>query len=582
MEENNEAVKQGKKPGKLKKILIALVALTIVAAVVLAVLCFTGKLELNFSKKDKALAGYDKMAEVVTGVATDLQTEVEEAGINTKLLLKDLNEIDASVDLSVDVNKLEISDLGSDEELLEDVFDLLSDSKVSINAKSDGEKFYASLGMSTGEVDFSAEANYDGELIGIRSKELNEQWIAVDAKEVIDVLTEEVDLEFSKEEIEEMAQKILDIADEIAFTEEEIEHFKTTYTGIPKEFLKTLDVETEKATVEIDGKDKKCTKATIKLDDEDIKELLLIYVDTVAEDDKGIEILNKKLGVIVEFLEEIYTTTNIDNDYGSYYDVPDFSSLDLTELLNSNTLDEVANEIENLDLEGLEVSINTYATVTNVYRTDIVIEIEGTKLVLECTFEGDTTTIDICVKSSGMSVDIATLKVVNEKNHKALKFELDKDMVEYSGSEMSFGVDCTIESNKLKTSFEMDLGSEGKVELINEVTVKENTETAYSANSKTTIKAKIEDVIDCDITINIDTSIKTSNVSFDNITDYIDVTDFVTTGEMSDELNGELEEYASDMIPNITKLLEKIKDIDFVDEYLADEIDDLIDELEDL
>lgn len=181
-----------------------------------------------------------------------------------------------------------------------------------------------------------------------------------------------------------------------------------------------------------------------------------------------------------------------------------------------------------------------------------------------------------------MSVDIATLKVVNEKNHKALKFELDKDMVEYSGSEMSFGVDCTIESNKLKTSFEMDLGSEGKVELINEVTVKENTETAYSANSKTTIKAKIEDVIDCDITINIDTSIKTSNVSFDNITDYIDVTDFVTTGEMSDELNGELEEYASDMIPNITKLLEKIKDIDFVDEYLADEIDDLIDELEDL
>lgn len=607
MEENNGAVEQGKKPGKLKKILIPVVAVVVVVAVVLAVLVFTGKLDFNFSKKDKALAGYDKMAEVVTGVATDLQTEVEEAGLNTKLSLNNLKEIDASLDLSVDVKKLEISELSSDnEDILQAIIDLLADTKLSINAKSNGEKLYANVGVSSGNLALSAEANYDGELIGVRSKELNEKWIAVDAGKVTDALSEEIDLDATKEEIEKMAQEIADVASELAFTDEEVEHFKSTYAGIPKEFLESLDVESEKATVEINDKEKNCTKATIKLDDEDVKDLLITYVETVGEDDKGIEILNKRFKAIAEYAEEIYTTMDAvseyeddyyddyyDNDYYDdyyyddyYYDdydyEPDFSSMDLTELVNAETIDALVEEIEALDLEGLEISIDTYATLTKVYRTDIIVEIDGTKLVLECTFEDGTTVIDIAVKASGMSVDIATLKIVNEKNHKALEFALAKDMVAYAGTDMSLAIDCTIEENKMKTSVELDMGSEGNVAFISEITVKENTESAYTANAKTTLKAKVEEVIDCDVTVNTNTSIKTSNVSFDKVGEYVDVTDYLLTEEMSEELTTELQEYVLDAVPNVTKLLEGLKNIDFVDEYFATEIDDLIDELESL
>ena len=154
-------------------------------------------------------------------------------------------------------------------------------------------------------------------------------------------------------------------------------------------------------------------------------------------------------------------------------------------------------------------------------------------------------------------------------------------MVEYIGSEIAVKADCTISENKLKTVVELDLGEEGNVTFTQDLNVKTNTESEYTATSVNTIKAEIPYALTCDLSVNVDVSYKTSDVSVSDVEDYIDLTDIYLGNAEDEALVAEMETYIEDAIPNLVTILEALNEVEIINEYVGDDLGELISGLED-
>ena len=606
MEENQNvnANPQKKKMGKAKKIVIAIIAILVVVVGVVAVLGFTGKLDFNFTKKSKADAGLGKVGEVFTQTVTDFESEFNDAGLTMKLLDKEINEFEVNYDMSVDVNEIEVDGMDSeDEEILDAIIDIINNVEFNVNAKSNKDKGSLKLGATINEEPVSLEVAYDGEKVGFRSEELNEKWLAVELQEILDEYSDEFELdEESMAELEELMAAFEELITDLVLTNEEVEHFKSTYVNMLADYILTLDIESEKDKIEVGDKEKNCTKTTITLDEDDIKNLLISYVEKAEDDKEGQKIVKEKINIVLDFVienAELFETDLYDyDDYDDYYTYDyDYSPTDtysiveemedikesLDEIFAAETFDMLKDAIEEIDLEGLEITIESYSTLTTVYATDITFEVDGNGIVVSMVFDGDKTNATIGMKSSGMSMDVAEMTLVNEKNHKSFEVKTAKDMVEYMGSEMALRGDIKIAENKYDGEFELDLGEEGNIKLSQESSVKTNTDTEYKNTTKTNVRVEIPEEVTFDITVNIDYGMKISDIDFTSIDECIDLTDDIVEGYPDEETEEELYQYILDAVPGVVNVLEAVKGFDIVEqEDLEDDIDEAIDMLESL
>ena len=101
------------KSGKLKKIIIAIIAVVVIAAVVIGVLVATGKLEFNFTKKSKMVAGVEKLGESVTEPIDKIMDTADKNGTTIKLLdkISKDSEIEASTEITANIEEISSPEL---------------------------------------------------------------------------------------------------------------------------------------------------------------------------------------------------------------------------------------------------------------------------------------------------------------------------------------------------------------------------------------------------------------------------------------------------------------------------------------
>ena len=111
--------------------------------------------------------------------------------------------------------------------------------------------------------------------------------------------------------------------------------------------------------------------------------------------------------------------------------------------------------------------------------------------------------------------------------------------------------------------------------------IKTNTETEYSATTATTIKADIPYAFTCDLTVNVDLLYKIADVNVSKIEEYVDLTKVYETAGEDETAMKELETYIEDAMPNVVSILEALNEVEIINEYVGDDLGELISALED-
>ncbi len=309
---NEENTAKVKKPGKAKKIVIAVLSIVIIAAIVIGILLATGVIDVNLSKKSKMTAGVEKLGESFVEPFEKLMGDTEEGESGIKVL-NNLNS-DSAVDISTEVtgkiDNLEIKNLSTSEErTLDTVKDLVNSSKIGLNLKYDGDKSaYINVNGKVDDLEISGEALYDGNQIGVRSEEVNPKWLVMTNKEIEKLLEESgVDIDEFEEMMNTAKEQTEKLNKSVEIDEKTKEEIQKRYQNVLKDYIneKTKDIEKEKTRVEVNGKEKRCDKLSLELDSDDIKDLMKEYVKTFKDDKDVKKILENFANSYSEILSDM-------------------------------------------------------------------------------------------------------------------------------------------------------------------------------------------------------------------------------------------------------------------------------------
>lgn len=544
-----------KNSSKAKKIIIAVVAVVIIAAIVVGILLATGVFDVNLTKKSKLSAGVEKLGETFTSPFENMMEKAEKDGTEIKVL-KNFNPDSAfeiSTEMSAKIDELDIEDLPSSDIDMDDILELINNSKIGLTAKYDGnEAGYLKLNGTIDDVELSGEALYDGSQLGIRSEEINSKWLTLSEKEISKMLEEQdIDLDEIKEMLTTSLESANKLAESIEIDEKTQEEISERYGKIFKDFInkKSKDIESEKDKVEVDGKDKSCKKLTLELDDDDLKELLKEYVKEFKDDKQVREILEKTLDTFAEMASEIdeYTAEEMKDAIDEVY----------------NNIDEINDAIDELEFDG-SLKLVVYATTTDVYRTDIILEIEGTEIHIETTFNKETTEMNISAKAQGMSIDIATITITEKDNGVNLKVKPSKMLADQLGMDFSFEIDYVSEKSSNGLTIKVDAGEYGRGTVSVKTDITKNEEKEYEDTTTISFDIDVPDYITAKMAFTIKSSIKVGGASIPTISNKDAV-------DMNDETA--VQGYLTDSEDNIKELLEKIQDSDILSELIGGDID---------
>ena len=493
-------MEEKKKGGKLKKIIIAILAVVIIAAIVIGVLIATGKLDINLTKKSKMVAGVEKLGEAITDPIDAIVESAEKNGTKVKVLenIKKDSPVEISTEVSANIDDLTIENLSSSERsTLKSVIDIVNDSKIGLDFKYDGDKsVYAKIDGSVDSASISGELVYDGEQAGIRSEELNEKWLTISEDDLIDLLKESgLDIDDLNSTMSTSTEQMEKLAEKFDIDEKTQDEIAERYEKVLKDYIdeKSKDIETEKDKVEVDGKDKSCTKLTLELDDDDLKDLLKAYVKTFGKDKQVREILESSVEAVAEIAKEAGAEDEIDVD----------------ELLNSidmiyENIEYIEDSIDEIEFDG-KAELIVYATTTNVYRTDIIIEAEGEKLKFETTYNKNSTVMDI----SYNSIDVASITLTSTDNEIGLKVELSKTLAKTAmGGECYFEIKYKNSSSKSEMTVDVKAGNYGTVKVSAVTDINKNDDKEYSDTTTVSIDADIPNYVTAKMSITVKTSIK--------------------------------------------------------------------------
>ena len=555
-EKKETKIKQPKKAVKIISIIIAIIA---VIAIVIGILAATGKINLNFSKKSKMVSGIEKLSEAYTKPFDELSKNAEKNNLDIKLFdnLEKGSAIEASTEISANVDKLEVDGLTSSEKsTVISVLDLINKSKKANNIRYDGkESAYIKLNGKLDSVEVSGEALYDGSQAALRSEQISSKWITISEDDLKDLADENgLDLDDLKETISESINQFSEISKSVQIDEKTQKEINEKYSKILKDYVneKSKDIKSEKGTVEVDGKEKKCTKLTLKLNEKDIKKLAKNYLDAFAKDDQLKEILTSAAQSYADVMKssgETSTAKEITNAVDELY----------------NNIDKIKEEIDNADFSA-NIKLVVYSSNTNVYRTDIILDVEDTEVSLETTFNKEDTTTTISVNAQGISAEIATIKLKEEKNGASLKIEVSKFVKEQLGQkssdDISLEIKYTTEKSKAEISLAVNAGSYGSGTVSISSDIEKNEDKEYADNTTISVDVDAPDYLTAKMSMNMTSNIKIGGVSIPKVSSSESI-------DIKDEEG--LQQYQEDAQTKAEKLLKDLQSIEALQSIIENE-----------
>ena len=558
MEEEKKETKI-KQPKKAVKIISKIIAIIAVIAIVIGILAATGKINLNFSKKSKMVSGIEKLSEAYTKPFDELSKNAEKNNLDIKLFdnLEKGSAIEASTEISANVDKLEVDGLTSSEKsTVKSVVDLINKSKIATNIRYDGkESAYIKLNGKLDSVEVSGEALYDGSQAALRSEQISSKWITISEDDLKDLADENgLDLDDLKETISESINQFSEISKSVQIDEKTQKEINEKYSKILKDYVneKSKDIKSEKGTVEVDGKEKKCTKLTLKLNEKDIKKLAKNYLDTFAKDDQLKEILTSAAQSYADVMKssgETSTAKEITNAVDELY----------------NNIDKIKEEIDNADFSA-NIKLVVYSSNTNVYRTDIILDVEDTEVSLETTFNKEDTTTTISVNAQGISAEIATIKLKEEKNGASLKIEVSKFVKEQLGQkssdDISLEIKYTTEKSKAEISLAVNAGSYGSGTVSISSDIEKNEDKEYADNTTISVDVDAPDYLTAKMSMNMTSNIKIGGVSIPKVSSSESI-------DIKDEEG--LQQYQEDAQTKAEKLLKDLQSIEALQSIIENE-----------
>ena len=555
-EKKETKIKQPKKAVKIISIIIAIIA---VIAIVIGILAATGKINLNFSKKSKMVSGIEKLSEAYTKPFDELSKNAEKNNLDIKLFdnLEKGSAIEASTEISANVDKLEVDGLTSSEKsTVKSVVDLINKSKIATNIRYDGkESAYIKLNGKLDSVEVSGEALYDGSQAALRSEQISSKWITISEDDLKDLADENgLDLDDLKDTISESINQFSEISKSVQIDEKTQKEINEKYSKILKDYIneKSKDIKSEKGTVEVDGKEKKCTKLTLKLNEKDIKKLAKNYLDAFAKDDQLKEILTSAAQSYADVMKssgETSTAKEITNAVDELY----------------NNIDKIKEEIDNADFSA-NIKLVVYSSNTNVYRTDIILDVEDTEVNLETTFNKEDTTTTISVNAQGISAEIATIKLKEEKNGASLKIEVSKFVKEQLGQkssdDISLEIKYTTEKSKAEISLAVNAGSYGSGTVSISSDIEKNEDKEYADNTTISVDVDAPDYLTAKMSMNMTSNIKIGGVSIPKVSSSESI-------DIKDEEG--LQQYQEDAQTKAEKLLKDLQSIEALQSIIENE-----------
>lgn len=554
MNEENQTTKV-KKSGKAKKIIIAVVAVIVVLAIVIGILIATGKFELNLSKKSKMEAGIEQLGEAFTKPMDLIADAAEKNGTVVKVVdnINKDSAIEASTEMSAKIDSLDIDSLSSSEQKqVDSLVDLINASKLGLDLRYDGNKSaYAKINGNIDGVELSGEGFYDGSQAGFRSEELNTKWITISQSDIEDLLDENgLDIEDIKKVISTTSEQMDEIMKSVEVDEKTQKEIRKRYSDVMKDFIKdkSKKIKSESTKVEVDGKDKKCTKLTLKLDADDIKDIAKEYVETFAKDEQMKEILTKSASAYAKIMEEADPSSSAD----------DISSM-IDELYNN--IDEIKNEIDNLEFDGT-VKLTVYATATKVYRTDIDIDVDDSNISLATTFNKENTEVELSADDTKM----ATLTIESKKDEVKVKVETSKLI-----GNMSMELNYKVEDKKSEMKMTINAGTYGTATITATREITKNEDNEYSDTTTISMDADIPNEVTAKMNITLKTNIKVGNVSIPKVSssDSVDINDEDALNEYITDATKKAEDLGKDLseikalepfMENVTDAIEEATD----------------------
>ncbi len=547
------------KGGKAKKICIGLIIVAVIAAVVVLVLKLTGVLDINLSKKSKMVAGVEKLGESITDPIDKISDTAEKNGTTIKVLdnISSDSAIEVSAEVSADIEELSIPDLSSSEKsTLKNAIEVANATKLGVDVRYDGDKAaYAKIDGSIDSSKLSGEIVYDGKQAGVRSEELNSKWLTISEDDLNDLMEESgVDIDEVKEIVTSSMEKTDELRKNLEIDEKKQEEIEERYSNILKDFVneKSKEMESESATITVDGKDKKCTKVTLNLDDDDVKDLLKEYLDTFAKDKDMKKILTETASTYSEMMKEAGVENVV--DLSAYID--DFDDI----------IGDVKSQIDEMEFDG-KATLVVYASTTQVYRTDLIIEVEESEVKLAVTYNKNTTVLEASVKINGQSMKLGTVTLTSKDDEIGIRVEAAKDITDLMGGEYYAEIKYKVSKSKSEISMEAKAGEYGEFKVSAVTNIDKNTDKEYADTTVFSIDIDSPEYVTVKLSLTVKTSVKVGDVSIPSISakDSVDMTD-----------EDAVEEYIAEMNKNSEKLMKDLQSVKALEPFIEDIVDELM------
>ena len=499
------------------------------------------------------------VSQLVESYTAPLET-VSSTAQNNNAEMKVLNNLslNAPVEVSTEItgtaNINSISGLTtSQKKQVDQLCDLLDDTSLALDFKYDGNKqAYATVNGKVEDVEVSGEALYDGNQFGIRSKELNNKWLVADKEQLKEGLEESlegqnVDVDEIKEYLEDYKDQLSTVKDTLNIDTDTQNEIQERYKNVLTEYVKdkSKEIESKNTKIEVNGKNKKCQKLSLELDDDDLKDLLSNYIDTFGDD-------TQLQGIIRSILEEMDTIEKTSNSYYSSNYAKQFDNA-------LKSLDSLKDTLDDAVKFDGTVTLIVYGTSSETYRADIIIDIDDEKVALETTFNKNETVTNIKYEDEEMAV----LKVSYDTNYVDYSLDLS-EIAKKQNMGDSFIIDVRLEVNGddslVKVSYK--LGSDYDFALTVKEDINTNTDKEYDGNLSISLDAKVKDMIDANFVINAKTRISLDTVVIPTISENekVDATDEAAYNA-----------YLTEMEPKISELGTKLQNIEIIKELIEEQ-----------
>ncbi len=276
-------------------IIISIIAVIIIALTgTVAGMIITGKVAITTRQKlAKGLSDIGSKASI-----SNLEKNIKE---QEKLYEK---PFETETTITGTVNKMELNNTNGMEEILREVENVVNNTKITNTLKADlkNNKIKENLKANVSDIvdEISIDAEYNNDMISLRSNELNEKYITFTKK----------DIESSYEYNELM--QIFELLENtckrettsLYLTDTEKAHFVENYGEIFSEYITDNMLKKEKIDITIDGQTKECDNISFSLNKNQIIELVGKYLKQLEQDEKGRQIVIGKIQSVVNTFNE--------------------------------------------------------------------------------------------------------------------------------------------------------------------------------------------------------------------------------------------------------------------------------------